>query len=607
MASRIEDYGIIGNLRTAALISRSGSVDWMCAPHFDSDACFSSLIGYDEHGCYAIRPTVPTREVRQQYQGDTLVLSTEYECDVGAVRVTDFMPINDARCDLIRRVEGMRGEVPLELVVNPQFGYGANQPWVRGDAHTTTFVTGPDAIRFHSTVDTRPGEKHLRAYFSVRAGEKVDFQLTWHDSYKPAPPLLDVDAELEGTLRYWQEWANRCQYKGRYRDAVLRSLLTLKSLTYAPTGAVIAAPTASLPEEIGGVRNWDYRFCWLRDTTLTLHALIFGGYVDEATAFRDWLLRTVAGAPEEVQIMYSIHGGRRLTEYELPWLPGYEGSKPVRVGNAASEQFQLDIFGETVSALLHARRSGMGEGIGAWTPGLRLVRHLERVWQYPDEGIWEVRGGQKHFTYSKVMAWVAVNAFIGLVEEFHAGGADGRELLPRMRALRERIHEEVCERGFNPHVQAFTQYYGSETLDASVLLIPQVGFLPASDPRVKSTVAAIEKKLLRDGFVLRYETANGVDGLAGSEGAFLACSFWLGDNYALAGRMDEAEAMFDRLLGLRNHLGLLAEEYEPRLQRQIGNFPQGFSHLALINSAMVLDSPDRATLRSPEGEPAVIH
>ena len=608
MASRIEDYGIIGDMKTAALVSKGGSIDWLCAPHFDSDACFSALIGYDEHGSWAIRPASRVREVRQQYLGDTLVLGTELECDEGVVRLVDFLALSDDRCDVIRRVEGVRGELQLEMVLNPQFAYGANQPWVNGDGRTTTFVAGPDAMRLHSEIDAKPTGKMLRTYFTVKAGETLDFQLAWYPSHRPAPPLLDVESELQHTLEFWSDWSSRCKYQGQYRDAVLRSLLTLKALSFKPTGAIVAAPTTSLPEEIGGVRNWDYRFCWIRDTTLTLHALLFGGYVEEAAAFRNWLVRAIAGAPDEIQIMYDIRGGRRLTEFELTWMPGYEGSKPVRVGNAASEQFQLDIFGETISALLHGRRMGLPEETNAWGPGRELIRHLEKVWQRPDEGIWEVRGGQKHFTYSKVMAWVAVNSMVKLIEEFHLGAAEGKEMLPQLEALRERIHTEICDRGYNPRVQAFTQYYGSHTLDASVLLMPQVGFLPASDPRIQSTVAAVEKHLLRDGFVLRYETEGGVDGLAGTEGAFLACSFWLADNYAQAGRLDEAEALFDRLLGLRNHLGLLAEEYEPRLQRQIGNFPQGFSHLALINSAQLLEQ-EQARRRGevPEAPSPVVH
>ena len=590
MASRIEDYGLIGNTRTAALASRSGSIDWMCAPDFDSPACFAALVGYDEHGRWSIRPTLPVREVRQFYDGNTLILVTEFLCEGGALRLVDFMPPSQDRCDVIRLVEGMDGEVPFEMILEPKFDYGANSPWITREGNDVTMTAGADSLRWRGDVNAQVVGSRVSAEHTLRPGERCQFQLVWYPSYAPVPAPLDVDHERYRTAGFWNEWASRCTYQGRYRDAVLRSLLTLKALVYAPTGAIVAAPTAGLPEEIGGVRNWDYRFCWLRDASLTLHALMFGGYADEARAFREWTLRALAGDPDETQIMYDIRGGRRLTEYELDWLPGYEGSHPVRIGNAASDQFQLDVFGELMSALYLGRRMGLGERADSWPIGKRFIQHVERVWQQPDDGVWEVRGGRRHFTYSKVMAWVAIDRAIRIIEEFQMGGDDGRASIPHLRALRERIHEEVCERGFNPRVGAFTQYYGSDTLDASVLLMAPVGFLPAHDPRIQGTVSAIERNLLRDGFVLRYGTEHGVDGLPGTEGAFLACSFWLADNYTLAGRVGEAEALYDRLLKLRNHLGLLAEEWEPNLQRQIGNFPQGFSHLALITSARVLES-----------------
>jgi GH15 family glucan-1,4-alpha-glucosidase len=568
-----------------------GSIDWLCLPKFDSDACFAALLGFDEHGRWDIRPTVAVSNVEQRYDGDTLVLTTEMECEAGKVRIVDFMPPSRERSDLIRRIEGVAGEVPLQMVLAPRFGYGADRPFVRnGGAGMLSFTAGPDTLRLHASVPLSPSRDRVTAQLVVRAGERIDLQLAWHLSHESSPPPLDADTELRRTREYWSTWAGRCNYHGPYREAVMRSLLTLKALTYAPTGAIVAAPTASLPEELGGVRNWDYRFCWMRDATLTLRALMFGGYVDEAQAFRDWLVRTIAGDPTQTQIMYSIDGARRLTEMDLPWLPGYEGSRPVRIGNAASNQFQLDIYGEAIGALYQARRLGVPAASDAWPAAQVLIEHIMKVWQYPDDGIWEVRSGRKHFTYSKMMAWVAVDRSIRLIEEFGSGGQPGRTLLPSLRALRERIHEEVCERGFNPRIGAFTQSYGGEALDASVLLMPHVGFLPAGDPRVRGTVAAIEKNLLRDGFVLRYATEGEADGLAGSEGAFLACSFWLADNYAFAGRTDEAVALYDRLLALRNHLGLLAEEYEPRLSRQIGNFPQGFSHLALITTARVLQA-----------------
>jgi GH15 family glucan-1,4-alpha-glucosidase len=589
MASLIENYGIIGDTTTAALVSTRGSIDWLCLPAFDSDACFAALVGYDEHGRWAIQPTVPIRKTHQYYDGDTLILVTEFHCDGGAVRLTDFMPPSDERSDIVRIIEGIEGSVPMEVVLAPRFGYGATRPWVDPRQHGAAFVTGPDALRLRTDVPLEIRDDSAVAQLNVHRGQRHTFQLYWHPSHRPEPDVLDPSDELARTRAYWTDWANRCTYHGRYREPVMRSLLTLKALTYGPTGAIVAAPTAGLPEQLGGVRNWDYRFCWLRDTALTLRALMFAGYIDEAASFRDWLVRAVAGDPVELQIMYDIRGGRRLTEFELPWLPGYEGSKPVRIGNAASEQLQLDIYGEVLNSIYAGRQLGLQEHPMGYRIGLGMMRGLKKLWQQPDEGIWEVRGGRRHFTYSKVMAWVTIDRSIRLIEEFGLGGEAGLQIAPEMRGLRERIHDEVCERAFNPRIGAFTQSYGSETLDASVLLMAHVGFLPPSDPRMRGTVAAIEKGLVRDGFVLRYAVEHGVDGLAGSEGAFLACSFWLADNYAFAGRHQEAEELFNRLVGLRNHLGLLAEEYEPTLRRQIGNFPQGFSHLALITSAQVLE------------------
>ena len=590
MASRIEDYGIIGNTKTVALVSKTGSLDWLCAPHFDSDACFASLLGYDEHGRWAFQPTAKTQAIRQRYLGDTLILVTEFECDGGVARLVDFMPPSHDRCDVVRVLEGVSGEVPFEMVLRPRFGYGADPAFVQREDDGFALMSGPDAFRFRGAATAERRDGSVWAQLTVRAGERLGFQLAWHPSHRPAPPPLDLDRERQRTDAYWTAWAGRCTYEGQFREAVLRSLLTLKALTDSETGAVVAAPTASLPEELGGVRNWDYRFCWLRDATLTLHALMFGGYRDEAAAFRDWLMRAIAGDPTRVQIMYDVRGGRRLTEQELPWLPGYEASRPVHIGNAASDQLQLDIYGEVVSCIYAARRLGVPAQRDGQEPALRLIEHLERIWQKPDEGIWEVRGARHHFTYSKMMAWVAFDRVVRLVQEFGVLGAIGQQRLPHWIGLRERIHQEVCDRGFNPRVGAFTQSYGGDTLDASVLTMVHCGFLPASDPRIRGTVAAIERGLMRDGFVLRYATEHGVDGLAGDESPFLACSFWLADNYALAGRIDDAHALFERLLAIRNHVGLLAEEYHPALQRQLGNFPQGFSHLALIMSAHVLES-----------------
>lgn len=589
MASRIEDYGLIGNTRTCALVSRSGSIDWFCAPRFDSDACFAALVGYDEHGAWALRPAVRIREAKQRYRENSMVLETDLVCDGGAVRITDFMPMSD-RCELVRIVEGIEGEVPLEMLLTVRFGYGKDPPLISMTRHGTRFAAGPDALILRGPLSLSQEGRRVSSMLQVRKGDRIPLQLTWFPSHEQPPAATDAGQDLATTDSFWREWAGRCTYQGRWRDAVLRSLLMLKAMTYAPTGGMVAAPTTSLPEEIGGVRNWDYRFCWLRDSSLTLDALVIGGYLDEARAFRDWLFRSTTGSAADVQIMYGIDGRRRLTELDLPWLPGYEGSKPVRVGNAASDQFQLDVYGEMVQSIYAARKHGLGESAEGWQAVKELMAFIEGAWQRPDDGIWEVRGGRRHFTHSKIMAWVAVDRVARTIREFNLGDDEGRRMLPHFDALAERIHGEICERGFNPSVGAFTQSYGSSNLDASLLVIPHVGFLPGSDPRVQGTLAAVEKGLLRDGFVLRYATEHGTDGLPGSEGAFLACSFWLADNYAFAGRLAEAEAMFERLLALRNPLGLLAEEYDWTLRRQIGNFPQAFSHLALIMTAQIIDA-----------------
>jgi GH15 family glucan-1,4-alpha-glucosidase len=592
MASRIEDYGLIGDTRTAALVSKSGSIDWLCVPRFDADACFAALVGYDEHGCWALRPTVAIRETKQRYRGDTLILETDFICDGGAVRVTDFMPIGgaDERCDLVRVVEGLDGEVPLEMLLEARFGYGAESPWITPEGDAIRFIAGPNALVLRAPIEGRIQGGRVSGLLKVKKGDRLPLSLIWYPSHEEPPQPIDPERALAETDAFWKSWISRCTYEGRSRDLIVRSLLTLKAMTYAPTGGIVAAPTTSLPESLGGVRNWDYRYCWLRDASLTLDALMVGGYLDEARAFRDWLLRAIAGDPADVQIMYDIAGARRLTEFELDWLPGYEGSKPVRIGNAASGQFQLDVFGEVISCIYSGRKMGLAGRAEGWLPARAVFEHIERVWQHPDDGIWEVRGGRRHFTHSKVMAWVAIDRAVRSIEELGMGGDDGRQMLPHLAALRERIHAEVCERGFNPRVGAFTQSYGSDQMDASVLVIPAYGFLPARDPRMLGTVAAVEKTLLHDGFVLRYQPLATGDGLPGTEGAFLACSFWLADNYALAGRIDEAEALFERLAGLRNHLGLLSEEYDPQLRRQIGNFPQAFSHLALISTARTLDA-----------------
>jgi GH15 family glucan-1,4-alpha-glucosidase len=584
MPSKIEDYGLIGNTYTCALVSRSGSIDWLCAPRFDSDACFTALLGYDKHGRWGLRPTVTVRENRQRYRGDTMILETEFACDGGVVRVIDFMAMS-GRCDVVRIIEGLNGEVPFEMLLDIRFGYGANAPFIEKVADGICFMSGPDAFKLRTPVALHQSASSVSAYFRVKRGDRIPLQLTWFASHEQPSPPTDFEQVVVSTERFWKEWAGHCAYQGRWRDAVLRSLLALKAMTYAPTGAIVAAPTTSLPESLGGVRNWDYRYCWIRDASLTLDAFMVGGYMDEARAFRDWVVRTIAGDPADLQIMYDIFGGRRLTEFELDWLPGYESSKPVRVGNAASGQFQLDVYGECLSCWYTALKMGLQMRNEGWRLLKDLISFMEDAWQHPDDGIWEVRGGRRHFTQSKVMAWVFFDRAAKAIQEFGIGGDEGQKILPHICSLRDRIHSEVCERGFNPRIGAFTQSYGSEALDASVLTIPYFGFLPPSDPRMRGTVAAIEKQLVRDGFVLRYDPKQGADGLPGTEGAFLACTFWLADNYAFAGRLSEAEVLFERLLALRNHLGLLSEEYDSNRRRQIGNFPQAFSHLALILTA----------------------
>jgi GH15 family glucan-1,4-alpha-glucosidase len=604
MASRIEDYGLIGNERTSALVSRNADIEWLCVPDIDSDACFAALVGYDEHGHWSLRPTVAVRDTRQQYREETLILETEIHCDGGAVRIVDFMPRGDrGRTDVVRLIEGLEGQVDLELLLEVRFGYGSEAPLIELHPEGVTFTSGPNSMILRGAGPLQATQRRrLAANLTVTRGAQIPLTLSWYPSHESPPPGLDVAQALSATEAYWRIWSSHCTYRGPWRDVVLRSLITLKAMTYEPTGAIVAAPTTSLPEEIGGVRNWDYRFCWMRDASLTLDALIIGGYTEEALAFRDWLFRAVAGDPAGMQIMYNVRGGRRLSEYELDWLPGYEGSRPVRVGNAASGQFQLDVYGEVLSCLYAGRKMGLPGKETGWQALREILAFLEDSWQKPDDGIWEVRGGRRHFTHSKVMAWVAVDRAFRIISEFGLGGDEGKAMLPHLGALRERMHQEICQRGFNPRIGAFTQSYGSTDLDASVLVIPHVGFLPAKDPRMLGTIAAIERTLVRDGFVLRYSTEAGTDGLPGSEGAFLACSFWLADNYAFAGRLDDARALFERLLSLRNHLGLLAEEYEPKLQRQIGNFPQAFSHLALIFTAQVIDSASRG-LSFAEGIP----
>jgi GH15 family glucan-1,4-alpha-glucosidase len=597
MAAPIEDYALIGDTRTAALVGRDGSIDWMCVPRFDSAACFAALLGDPRHGRWQIAPSVEVRRVERRYRPGTLVLETDFETASGSVRVTDGMPLPDGRTEVARVVEGLDGRVAMTMELVIRFDYGRVVPWVRHVGDGISAVAGPDALLLRSSVPTRGEDMTTRAEFEVAAGERVPFLLSWHPSAERPPGPLDAWRALADTERWWIDWSERCTAGGRWRELVERSLITLKALTYGPTGGIVAAPTTSLPERLGGVRNWDYRYCWLRDATLTLLALIDVGYLNEAASWRDWLLRSVAGWPSDMQIMYGPSGERRLTELELDWLPGYEGAAPVRIGNAAAQQFQLDVYGEVMDALLQAREAGLEPDANAWNLQVALLRFVEEAWREPDEGIWEVRGPKRHFVHSKVMAWVAVDRGITTVERF---GLEGP--VERWRRLRDEIHAEVCTRGFDAERQTFTQSYGSRALDASLLLIPVVGFLDADDPRVAGTVDAIERELSRDGFILRYPTDKSDDGLPPGEGAFLPCTFWLVDALALLGRREEAETLFERLLALVNDVGLLSEEYDPSARRLVGNFPQAFSHIGLVNSALLLScEPEAPAQERAEG------
>jgi GH15 family glucan-1,4-alpha-glucosidase len=585
MAAPIEDYALIGDTHTAGLVSREGSIDWLCLPRFDSPACFAALLGDPTNGRWLLTPAGPVREVRRRYQGDTLVLETEYRTDDGVVRVVDCMPPRQSDPDVARVVEGVRGRVPMRMELTIRFDYGSIVPWVRGVDGALHAVAGPDSVWLRTPVPVRGENWSSLADFTIAEGERIPFMLTWHASHRPAPRRINPVQAIGDADAWWGEWASQVEYQGGWQDAVLRSLLTLKALTYAPTGGIVAAPTTSLPEQLGGVRNWDYRYCWLRDSTFTLSALMLAGLVDEAKAWREWLLRAVAGQPRQMQILYGVAGERRVTEQELDWLAGYEKSRPVRVGNGAVNQFQLDIYGEVMDTLHLGRRSGLEDDEAVWDLQQALLGFLESGWRDPDEGIWEIRGPRRHFTHSKVMAWVAMDRAIKAVELLgHEGPVD------RWRALRREIHDEVCREGYDSQRDTFVQYYGADHLDASLLQIALVGFLPADDPRVKGTVAAIQRELMADGLVHRYppDGSQSVDGLPPGEGTFLACSFWLADNLALMGRRDEALTIFERLLTLRNDVGLLAEEFDPSTGRQLGNFPQAYSHVALVNTANYL-------------------
>ena len=587
MPSAIEDYALIGDCETAALVARDGSIDWLCWPRFDSDACFAALLGTREHGRWQIAPTGEAK-ITRRYRGDSLILETRYETAEGAVTLIDFMPPRDDHSNLVRLVIGEHGRVAMRSEWIVRFGYGARVPWVhRQEDGTLRAIAGPDQVVLRSSVELHGEGLTTASDFTVSAGERVHFTATYAPSHVDPPDPLDHEQALRETEEFWNEWSGRARIdKGERRDAVMRSLITLKALTYAPTGGIVAAPTTSLPETLGGIRNWDYRFCWLRDATLSLLALMNAGYYEEAGCWRDWLLRAVAGSPEQAQIMYSITGEPRLMEWEIGWLPGYEGAKPVRVGNGAHGQIQLDVFGEVMDALYQAQRGGLKSSGDAWALQKALLAHLAKLWREPDRGIWESRRPARHFTFSKIMAWVAFDRGARLAREF---GMEGP--VAEWTEIAAEIHADVCARGYDEELGSFVQSYGSKWLDGSLLLIPTTGFLPAEDPRVVGTVRAIEKRLLVDGFVMRHDPAEVETGLSHGEGAFLACSFWLADALVLLGDEDAGSSLFDRLLAVRNDVGLLAEEFDPRAGRLVGNFPQAFSHVALVNTAHNLAHP----------------
>jgi GH15 family glucan-1,4-alpha-glucosidase len=594
MSSRIEEYALIGDCETGALVGRDGSIDWLCLPRFDSDACFAALLGTTDNGRWILSPGQECRAIRRRYRGDSLVLETRYETDCGTVDVIDFMPMRTTAPALVRIVEGVTGRVPMRMQLLLRFGYGRIVPWVQRNGKGIRAIGGPDGVLLQADVDVHGEDLTSVADFMVAPGQRIAFSLKWFESHRDSPEPLDAAQMLHETEQWWSDWVSRSTYRGKWREAVTRSLITLKALTYAPTGGIIAAPTTSLPEKIGGSRNWDYRYCWLRDATMTLFALLSAGYTEESAAWREWLLRAVAGSPSDLQIAYGVRGERRLPELALDWLTGYENSRPVRIGNAACEQFQLDVYGELLDAMFQSRCTGLEPEAAAWNLECALVRFVETAWHLPDEGIWEIRGPRQHFTHSKVMAWVAIDRAVKSIKRF---GLEGP--LDEWQRLRTKIHDDVCSQGYSDRLNSFVQVYGSEELDAALLMIPLVGFLSADDPRVRGTVHAIERELLDEGFLRRYATSNRVDGLPPGEGVFLPCTFWLADNYVLTGRIGEAQEVFERLLELRNDVGLLAEQYDPHNARLSGNFPQALSHIALINTATNLSRTDGAAkLRS---------
>lgn len=588
MSLPIEDYAMIGDCHTAALVSRHGSIDWLCFPYFDSGACFASLLGSEEHGHWSISPADEVRKISRRYRGDTLILETEFETDSGSVVVVDCMTPRDDVPQVVRLVVGTRGEVRMKMELVIRYDYGSVVPWVRRTERGISAVAGADMLSLSTDAPLRGEGLKTLSEFTVSEGQKIPFDLTWSPSHRPERRTIDPEKAIHQTQTWWEKWSARCSYDGKYRDAVMRSLIILKGLTFLPTGGIVAAPTTSLPELLGGVRNWDYRYCWVRDAALTLSSLINAGYLEEARDWRRWLLRTVAGSPSDLNIVYGLHGQRRLTELELAWLPGYEGSAPVRTGNAAYQQFQLDIFGEVANTLFLCRQAGLGPEEGGEGVALALLEFLQTGWEKPDEGIWEMRGPRRHFVHSKVMAWVALDRAVRSVEKGWLKGD-----IARWKGLREQIHAEVCRDGFDAKLNSFVQFYGSQHLDASLLMIPLVGFLPADDPRMLGTVKAIETNLIENGFVGRYTLDPNVDGLPHGEGDFLACSFWLADNYLLQGRRSDGERLFERLLAIRNDVGLLSEEYDPVNKRLVGNFPQAFSHVGLVNTAFNLDRDEK--------------
>ena len=599
MSTPIEDYALIGDCRSAALVSRDGSIDWLCWPRFDSEACFAALLGSCDHGRWLVAPRDKAR-ITRQYRPNTLILETYFETADGAVVLVDFMPLHGDRSEIVRLVHGTRGRVRMHTELILRFGYGAVVPWVtRLESGVLRAIAGPDMVLLRTPVHLQGKNMTTVGEFTVMRGETIPLVLSYARSHRPILPARDPTASLEATEKFWKDWTSKCRAASEWTDAVRRSMITLKALTYAPTGGIVAAPTTSLPEKIGGERNWDYRFCWLRDATLTLLGAMHAGYYEEAEAWREWLLRAVAGSPDQLQIMYGIGGERRLSEWVVDWLPGYEKSSPVRVGNAAHTQLQLDMFGEIMDVHHQARRGGLTTNESGWDAQIKFLEYLARIWREPDQGIWEMRGPAQHFTYSKVMAWVAFDRTIKSAENF---GLEGP--LEEWRRLRDEICDDVCTHAYNKKLGTFVQAYGSDQLDASLLMVPCVGFLPVSDPRIAATIAAIERRLLRDGLVIRYSTEDVTDALPPGEGAFLACSFWLVDVYILQERFEEAENLFRRLVGLCNEVGLLSEEYDPSSRRLIGNFPQAFSHMALVNSAYNLTRVRKPLLQRAQDEHA---